>query len=237
MSEIRDRGSGIRDQGSGIGEQGSPEAVPEADAVAPHSVNVAVWDIPSAIVSGERFTIKVGAKCADACDLSNVDFAIFDEEGTQVAAATVDGDVWPGTTGLHVAEVELTAPSTEGLYRWSASVPSTALGASAGSEAEIPHAEGSASFGIRVVRHPEYLVTVEAVDTTNQTPLAGARVVMHPYRAVTDERGIAEVRVAKGAYTLFVSQTRYITFGLPLDVTADVRTRAELEVEPVLERN
>ena len=84
---------------------------------------------------------------------------------------------------------------------------------------------------------PEYVVTVETVDKASQTPLSGARVVMHPYRAVTDERGVAEVRVAKGAYKLFVSQTRYVTFGLPLEVTADMTARAELELEPVLERN
>jgi hypothetical protein len=80
-------------------------------------------------------------------------------------------------------------------------------------------------------------VTVEAVDRESQIPVAGARVVMHPYKAVTDERGVAEVRVAKGSYRLFVSQMKYVTFGVPLDVTADVTTRAELDVEPVLERN
>ena len=60
---------------------------------------------------------------------------------------------------------------------------------------------------------------------------------MHPYRAVTDERGVAEMRVAKGAYTLFVSQTSYLTFGLPVEVTADMTARAELCLEPVAERN
>jgi hypothetical protein len=60
---------------------------------------------------------------------------------------------------------------------------------------------------------------------------------MPPYRAVTDERGVAEVRVAKGAYRLFVSQTRYLTFALPVEVTADMTTRAELDLEPLRERN
>jgi len=54
---------------------------------------------------------------------------------------------------------------------------------------------------------------------------------------VTDEHGRAEVRVAKGTYTLFVSQTRYLTFGVPIEVTADMTARAELDVEPVTERN
>jgi hypothetical protein len=79
-------------------------------------------------------------------------------------------------------------------------------------------------------------VTVETVDKVDQTPLRGARVV-HPNRAITEDRGIAEVRVAKGAYKLFVSQARYVTFGLPVEVTADMTTRAELDPEPVTERN
>jgi hypothetical protein len=45
------------------------------------------------------------------------------------------------------------------------------------------------------------------------------------------------VQVARGAYTLFVSQTRYLTFGLPIDVDADMTARAELYLEPVPERN
>jgi hypothetical protein len=78
---------------------------------------------------------------------------------------------------------------------------------------------------------------VEAIDKVTGTPLSGARVVMHPYRAITDERGRAELRVAQGLYKLFVTQSRYLTFDLSVDVTADVTARAELELEPVTERN
>jgi len=203
----------------------------------PHATNVVAWDIPSAIVAGEKFRMKAGIKCADGCDLTNREVAVFDHEGTQIATGTLPGDRWPGTSGLHVAEIELEAPAAEGLYTWSVRSPSTLPGAEQESDAAISHAEGSAIFGVRVVSHPEYLVTVEAVDQATQTPLSGARVVMHPYKAVTDERGMAQVRVAKGAYRLFVSQTRYLTFGLPVDVTADMSARAELCLEPVLERN
>jgi len=185
--------------------------------------------MPSAIVVGEKFRMKVGIKCASDCDLTNRDFAVFDHEGTQIATGTLPGDRLSGTTGLYVAEVELEAPAAEGLYTWSIKSP--------GLEAEVPHAEGSISFGVRVVSPPESLVTVEAVDQESQTPLMGARVVMHPYKAVTDERGIAEMRVAKGAYRLFVSQTRYVTLGLDVEVTADMSARAELYVEAVPERN
>jgi hypothetical protein len=203
----------------------------------PHATDVVVWDIPSAIVVGERFRMKVGIKCANECPLTNSDFAIYDHEGTRVATGTLPGDLWPGTTGLYVAEVELEAPAAEGLYTWSVKIPSTTLAVGPESDVGIPHAEGSIDLGVRVVCHPEYLVTVETVDKVSQTPLSGARVVMHPYKAVTDERGVAEVRVAKGAYNLFVSQTRYVTFGLAVEVAADVTARAELDVEPVPERN
>lgn len=203
----------------------------------PHASNVVAWDVPAAIVAGERFRMKVGIKCSHECGLADSDFAIYDHEGAQVASGTLSSDPWPATTGLYVADVELDAPAGEGLYNWSVRGPSTRLGASPGSDAGISHAEGSISFGVRVVNHPECLVTVETVDRFSQMPLSGAHVVMHPYRAITDDRGVAEVRVGKGAYTLFVSQARYLTFGLPVDVAADMTARAELEVEPVRERN
>jgi len=193
-----------------------------AAAVTPHTTSVVVWDVPSAIVAGERFRIKVGIKCSNDCPLTNTDFGIYDDEGAQVATGTLSDERWPGTTGLYVAEVELDAPAGEGLYTWSV---------------RGQHAEGSSSFGVRVVSPPDCLVMVETVDTITQTPISDARVVMHPYKAVSDERGVAEVRVAKGVYTLFVSQTRYLTFGLPVDVHTDITVRAELSLEPVPERN
>jgi hypothetical protein len=205
--------------------------------VKPHTSNVVVWDIPSTNVVGETFRLKVGIRCSKECRLANRHFRIYDHEGAHVATGTLSADVWPGTTALYFADVEVEAPATEGLYTWTVNGPSTALAPGPGSDGEMPHAESAASFGVRVVNPPEYVVTVETIDVEHQMPLSGARVVMHPYNAVTDERGIAEVRVAKGAYKLFVSQTRYVTFGLPVDVDRDMRARAELYLEPVQERN
>jgi hypothetical protein len=196
--------------------------------VKPHTTNVVVWDIPSAIVVGERFKVKVGIKCAHECPLAGRSFDVWSHEATLKGSGKLSDDRWPGTSALYVGDVELDAPVQEGLYTWTVKGPSTS---------EIPHAEGSASFGVRAVTHPECLVTVEAIDQVSQAPVSGARVVMHPYKAVTDERGVAQVRVAKGAYQLFVSQTRYLTFGVPVEVAADMTARAELFLEPVQERN
>jgi len=208
----------------------SEEAVPvEAEAAQSHATHVVAWDVPSAIVAGERFRIKVGVKCTSECPLANGRFGIDDHKGARAADGVLPGDVWPGTTSLYAAEIELRAPTEPGLYTWSVRAAVADVGA--------PHEEGSATFGVRVVDRPDHLVIVEAFDRDSQRPLAGARVVMHPYQAVTDDRGVAELRVARGTYRLFVSQTRYETFALPLEVTGDMATKAELSLEPVLERN
>lgn len=205
---------------------GAPTA---PSAAPPHATIVMVWDVPSSLVVGETFSVKVGVKCSGECRLANARFGVHDHQGARVAGGTLPGDVWPGTSGLYAADVTLQAPAEQGLYTWSA----RATGAELGS----PHDEGSATFGVRVVSRPDHRVVVEAFDKDSQAPLAGARVVMHPYQAVTDSRGAAELRVAKGTYRLFVSQTRYEMFGLPVEVNGDVTTRAELSLEPVLERN
>jgi len=213
----------------------SPDAVDAGAEVKPHTTHLVAWDVPSAIVTGEQFRMKVGVKCSSECDLTNRTFDVYDHDGIRVATGTLTGDRWPGTTALHAAEAELQAPAAEGFYTWSVKYPSTE--ARQESEEGMPHAEGAVTFGINVVSDPEYVVTVEAVDRESHTPLNGARVVMHPYRTATDERGVATMRVAKGVYKLFVSQSKYITLGMPIDVETDVTTRAELDLEPVLERN
>ncbi len=78
-------------------------------------------------------------------------------------------------------------------------------------------------------RLPDCEVTIEAFDKEKQTPIKDARVVMHPYRAVTDENGIARVKVTKGHYDIFVSAAKYVSIATSADVTADMITRAELD--------
>lgn len=204
-------------------------ASPISFTVKPHRTYVVAWDIPAAVLAGDRFRIKVGMKCAHECRMTHQDFGIYDHEGTLVSTTTLPDEQHPGTSGLCVAEVELEAPAVEGLYTWSIKIPKSDDG--------VPHAEGSTSLGIRVVGHPECVVTIETVDRLSQMPLTGARVVMHPYRAVANERGVAEVKVPKGAYRLFVSQTSYLTISQPVEVTADMTARVELDLEPPAERN
>jgi hypothetical protein len=190
----------------------------------PHPASMNVWGLPSAISAGERFSFKVGIRCSAGCKLAGRALSITDHEGAEVAAAKLCDDVWPGTSALYFAEVEAQAPRTPGDFSWQVTTPA--------SEQGVPHAAGSCGFAVKVVASPDHEVTVEAFDRDTQAPIKGAHVLLHPYRALTDERGMAKVKVAKGRYTLFVSGFNYIGHERIIDVASDVTARAALAVEP-----
>src|SRR5260370_25402252 len=82
-----------------------------------HATSVNVWGLPSAIAAGERFGLKVGIKCSAGCRLTGRPLSLFDHEGAQVGAASLLDDVWPGTSALYFAEVEVEAPRRAGDYQ------------------------------------------------------------------------------------------------------------------------
>jgi len=200
----------------------SPSEV-DAGAVKPHSTHVVVWDVPSTIECGERFSVKLGVKCSEECQPDGWTVEVRDQDGERRATVTFGGEPWPETSALYYAEVELSAPDTEGLYAWEAKAPMDGL--------DIPHAECSVRFGVRVVPTPECLLTVVAIDMESQTPVEGAKVSVHPYKTFTDERGVAEVRVPEGEYRLFVSGKNYFPFRSDVEMKTDVTIRAELAVD------
>jgi hypothetical protein len=191
--------------------------------VKPHSTRLVAWDAPSAIECGDKFRIKLGVKCSSECRPDGWAIEVRDHDGEKQATVTLSEDSWPGAAALYYAEVDLQAPDTEGLYAWQAKAP--------GAGPVMPHAECIAGFGVRVVSAPECLLTVLAIDMESQTPVKGAKVVVHPYRAVTDERGVAEVRVPKGEYRLFVSGGDYFPFRSDGEVKTDITIRAELALD------
>jgi hypothetical protein len=188
-----------------------------------HTTSVNVWDVPSAIAAGERFAFSVGIKCSAECELTGRQLCVLDEDDEQVAAGSL-GDIWPGTSALYFAEVEAQAPPTPGSHHWRIECPACDSGA--------PHAAGSCALTVRVVPPPDHEVTVEAFDSETQAPIVGAHVLLHPYRALTDDKGIARVKVAKGSYTLYVSGFKYIAYEGIIDVVADISARAALTAEP-----
>jgi hypothetical protein len=191
--------------------------------VEPHAVALTVWDVPPTIVAGEYFKFVVGARCSHGCDLQGRELSIFDHEGVPVGTVELGHDVWPGTKALYFADLEARAPLEVGSHQWEAKI--------GGSNAELPHAAGSFPLMIRVVTVPDCDVTVRVVDRENQTAIKGARVVMYPYRAVTDANGIAKIRVAIGQYDLLVSGSQYGAVCTNVEITADTLTSVELDAE------
>lgn len=191
--------------------------------VKPHAAQLNVWDVPFATVAGERFMVAVGVRCSAGCDLSGQELSIFDQAGAEAGKVKLGHDVWPGTEALYFAEVEARAPLTAGSHLWEVRI--------ADRVSEVPHAAGSFPLVVRVVSPPDCEVTIRAVDREKQTPIEGAHVVMHPYRAVTDENGIAKVKVTRGAYDILVSGLRYVPVGTTVEVNADMITTAELDVD------
>jgi hypothetical protein len=192
--------------------------------VTAHATELNVWDVPSTIVSGGRFKFMVGVRCSAGCSLGGQGLSIVDREGAGRGIATLGRDVWPETDALYVTEIEGEAPPTAGPHQWEIRT--------AAWDCALPHAAGSVGLSLRVVNPPECEVTVEAFDRENRTPIKGARIVMHPYRAMTDENGIARVKVTKGRYDILVSASKYLAASTTAEVTADMVTRAELDVEP-----
>ena len=195
----------------------------KAPAGEPHALELTVWDVPSAIGAGERFRVAVGARCSAGCDLAGRELVIFDQVGAQVGTVKLGHEVCPGTEALYFAMVEAKAPPDTGSHQWEAKM--------AGWNAEPPHGPGSFPLNVRVVGAPDCEVTVRAIDRESQTPIRGARVVMHPYRAVTDDNGVARIRVARGQYDILVSAPHYAAVCTSIEVTADLVTSAELDAD------
>lgn len=225
-------------------------AHPQANSAESHERTVLVWDVPAAIARGETFRVKAGIKCSLGCKPVGWTIEIRDHEGRVVGTATTGDEPWPGTSALRFAEIELAAPEQDGLYAWEAIAPAATVDEHAeGAQAPVAdlpidrpldedgachsaaprHGTARAAFNVRVAPPPEWRVTVVALDKESGAPVKGATVVAHPYRTLTDDRGVAVLRVPKGACRLFVSGQRYFPFRWDGEVTADVTLTAELE--------
>ena len=237
-------------------DEGRAEAVaasgePDAAAGGPHVTRVVVWDTPAAVERGRRFAVRVGVACSARCRPDDWRVEVRDHAGERQETADLGDAPWPGTDALYHAEVALAAPDAEGLYTWEAAVltgnalpTGEAAEADRGlqtrarlrvpddAESEVPaveHTDGTARFGVRVVSTPACVLAVVALDAESRTPIEGARVTAHPYRAVTDERGMAKMRVPAGKYRLFVSGKGCVPFRFDGEVKADTTIRALLE--------
>ena len=190
-----------------------------------HATRVVVWDVPVAVAPGAAFRIKVGVKCAAECSSAGRRVEIRDGDGHVVASGVVGDVPWAGTSALYHADLELRAPSVEGLHAREARVLAAGDDAACGAA----HDAASAGFQIRAAQTPECRLKVVALDARSHLPVQGAKVVVHPYHALTNADGIAELKVPRGAYRLFVSGRDRFPFRSDGEIEADLTIHAELD--------
>jgi hypothetical protein len=189
-----------------------------------HQVFMSVWDIPSPVLKGERFTVTIGAKCSAGCSLANLPFVIQDNNNEQVATGVLWKEELAQTRNLYWAEQALVAPSEEGLYEWSAKVITADL--------KIPHEVTPKQFPFFAARPPEHVATVQVLDKNQKTPLGNAAIFLDRRRASTDKHGIAKIEVTKGTHEMQIAKDHYEPFKMAVEVDGDVTVTVELIFDP-----
>jgi hypothetical protein len=193
--------------------------------VGAHVVRPSVWNLPPAITAGDRVRFTVGLACATGCSAADWAFVIEDAEGSVLHHGVTGPETLPGTEGLHGADIELAAPDQAGRHVWRVRPVDPGHG--------IAHAPIAGEIHLNVVRRPDRMIRVNVVDAVSGEPVPRARVVAHPFRAVTDDAGRAEIPVPSGSYRVFVSGHQYFPFQSEVDlqVEVDIEIVAEMHVD------
>jgi len=195
--------------------------------IRPLETSLAVWAIPSPVVTGRPFAIKVGAKSAAGCTLMGAHIAVCDAAGAVLARGALGDTPWPGTDGLYWTELTLIAPAAAGMFSWSVKFAATDL--------SLAHQGSSSRFTIAIVDPPEHKLTVKVVEQDAASPVANAQVRLGAYRAATGSSGLAELLVPKGSYDLDIWKPGYEA--PKTSVTIDANLAVEVVIKPMPEEN
>jgi len=206
----------------------APCMVPVAVRTRPCATSLAVWAIPSPVVTGQSFSIKAGAKSAAGCDLAGRTIAVRDESNAVLASASLSAAPWPDTAALYWAELRMPAPTTAGMFSWMVTFDAAGLA--------IPHDGASSRFSIAIVDPPEHRLTVKVVERETATPIVDAKVRLGAYRGATGPTGLAEIMLPKGAYDLTVWRPGYEA-APPSSVMIDADAMIEVQVTALPEEN
>jgi hypothetical protein len=171
------------------------EAVaPIKTIVMPHATSIAVWSIPSPVITGSRFAVEIGAKSSAGIALAGQYIEVRDEAGAVAVRGCLGKTPYPGTTALYWTPVALVAPTLEGLSTWSVVFEPKELG--------LPHERALTTFSVSVVRAPEHRLTIKVIDQCTSAPIADVQVRLGAYRAITGPEGLAVVEMPEGIYEL-----------------------------------
>jgi hypothetical protein len=194
--------------------------VPVRVDVIPHATSLAVWAVPSPVVMGEEFGIKVGAKSSAGIALTGGSIEVCDEANVVVARGCLGATPLPGTSALFWSEIPLRAPASEGVHAWSVKF--------APADLDLPHEPTSSTFSVAIVRPPQHRLTIKVIEQGTAAPIAHAQVRLGAYRAATDPSGLAEVDLPAGVYDLNVWKVGYEVPGQTVELNADVTVAIEV---------
>jgi hypothetical protein len=186
----------------------------------PHQTSLSVWAVPSTVQIANRFSITVGAKSSGACLLGGARIEIRDDTGTVAGESMLGQTPWSGSDALYWTEVMLAGPSKAGPQRWSARFAATDL--------ELPHLGASAEFSFTAVKPPEHRVAVTVIEGGAATPVEKTEIALGPYRAATDNAGVAHIEVSAGTYELAVWKSGFQAAVRTVEIAADANVRFEL---------
>ena len=192
-------------------------SLPVTFTTRPLMSSLAIWSVPSPVVIGGRFTIKIGAKSSASRGLKGAKVEVMDDAGTLVGSGQLGDVPWEGTTALYWTEVELPAPSNEGIVSWSARF--------APADIELPHDDAVACFSFAAVRSPDHRLTITLIEHETEKPIEHAHIRLGPFRSLTDACGVAELSMPKGTYEIRVWHAGYEAPPTTVDVFNDVTLR------------
>jgi hypothetical protein len=198
---------------------GNRETVlPISSQTRPHRTSLSVWAVPSPVQIANRFSITVGAKSSGDGLLGGARIEIRDDTGTVVGESMLGQTPWRGSDALYWTEIVLAGPSREGPQCWSAAFAATDL--------ELPHLGSSIEFSFIAVKPPAHRVAVTVIE--GPALVDKTEVALGPYRAATDNTGVAHIEVSAGTYELAVWKSGFKAAIRTVEIAADTNLRVEL---------
>jgi hypothetical protein len=198
--------------------------VPVRINIIPQATSLAVWAIPSPVVMGEQFEIKVGAKSSAGIALTGGLIEVCDETGIVVARGRLGEAPLPGTSALYWSEIPVLAPAGEGVHAWLVKFTPADL--------DLPHESASSTFSVAVVRPPQHRLTIKVMEKETAAPIADAQLRLGAFRAATDRSGLARIDLPEGVYDLSVWKVGYEAPARTVELNGDAAVEVEVVALP-----
>jgi hypothetical protein len=162
------------------------------------TTSLAVWDVPTPVVVGERFAIKVGAKSGSGR------VEVSDATGVALASGTLGETPWPGTEALHWVALDLPAPAAAEVARY-----------------VVRCGSAETWFSVVASAKPTHALTVQITERDSKAALDNVEIRLGPFHARTDKAGRAELQVCKGEYQLHLWRAAHISQPQPITIGGD----------------